>query len=129
MENRTLGSHGRPRVMRELRCVAFSLTITCLNVIAQSTHPLDGFTAAEYGHVKAILGSAGKLTEATRFHDVALEEPDKSVVRAWKTGAALPRRALAVLSEHGKTYEALIDLNARSVVSYKQVTGEPAVLL
>jgi len=33
------------------------------------------------------------------------------------------------VSEHGKTYEALIDLNARSVVSYKEVTGETAVLL
>ena len=92
-------------------------------------HPLDGLSAAEYKRVKSILGSAGKVTADTRFHTVALEEPEKSRVRAWKIGTAFPRRAMAVVSEHGKSYEALVDLNASNLISFKPVTGEPAVLL
>lgn len=116
--------------MRTPRFVQFLFVLTSAAGIAQTPrHPLDGFTAAEYKRVKAILASAGKLTEATRFHTVALEEPDKSAVRKWKPGAAFPRRALAVVSGHGNTYEALIDLDAGSLVSYTPVKGEPAVLL
>ena len=106
------------------------LLIACLPGVAQNpAHPLDGLTPAEYKRVKTILASAGKLTDATRFHTVALDEPQKSLVRAWKSDTPFPRRALATVSERGKTYEALVDLNAGSVASYKQVTGEPAVLL
>ena len=51
------------------------------------------------------------------------------MVRAWKPGTSFPRRALAVISDHGKTYEAVIDLGQQRLVSYKPVTGEPAILL
>jgi primary-amine oxidase len=117
-----------------LRPVLLTILITCAAGIAQNTsqspaHPLDGLTAAEYKRVKAILGSAEKLIDATRFHSVSLEEPEKSEVRAWKSGTAFPRRALAVVGAQGTTYEALVDLNAGTLVSYKPVSGEPAVLL
>ena len=113
-----------------LRLTRLLFIIPCAVAIAQPPlHPLDGLTATEYKRVKAILGLAGKLTEATRFHTVALEEPEKPAVRAWKPGTSLPRRALAVVSDRGNTFEALVDLNAGSLVSYARVTGEPAVLL
>ena len=115
--------------MRDIRRVLL-LLIACLPGVAQTpANPLDGLTAAEYKKVKTILGSAGKLTDATRFHTVALEEPPKSLVLQWKDHTPFPRRALAVVSEHGKTYEALVDLNAARLLSYKPVTGEPAILL
>ena len=96
---------------------------------AQSAHPLDGLSAQEYQRVKEILKSTGKLSAALRFHTVALEEPEKSAVRAWKPGDPFPRRALAVVSEHGKSYEALVDLNAAKLISYKPISGEPQILL
>jgi primary-amine oxidase len=96
---------------------------------AQPAHPLDGLRAAEYQLVKSILGSAGKLGAETRFHTVALEEPEKSLVRAWKPGAPFPRRALAVVSDRGKSYEALVDLAGASLISYQPITGEPQILL
>jgi primary-amine oxidase len=113
--------------MRELRRAALFLTV-CLAAHAQS-HPLDGLTTPEYKRIQTILASSGKLTATTRFHTVALDEPSKAVVRAWKPGTPFPRHALAIVSDHGKTYEALLDLNAGTILSYKSVTGEPAVLL
>jgi primary-amine oxidase len=92
-------------------------------------HPLDGLTAAEYKRVKEILGSARKLTESTRFHTVALEEPEKTAVRGWKPGAPFSRRALAVVSDHGVASEAVVNLNAGKLLSFSKVSGEPAILL
>jgi len=115
--------------MLKLRAV-FLLCAIAWRLPAQAPqHPLDGLTAAEYKRVKAILGSAGKVTSEARFHTVSLQEPEKSFVRTWKSGAPFPRRALAVVSEHGKPYEALVDLNAGKVVSFKPITGEPQILL
>jgi len=99
------------------------------SVAALAQNPLDGLSAAEYQQVKTILNSAGKLTAATRFNTVSLEEPAKTFVRAWKPGEPFPRRALAVVTEHGKSYEALVDLNGSKLVSFKPITGEPQILL
>ncbi len=98
-------------------------------VLAQTpAHPLDGLTTAEYKRIKAILTSAGKVDSGTRFHTVSLEEPDKAQVRTWKPGIAIPRRALAVISEKGVPYEAVIDLTAGSLLSFQPVKGEPQLL-
>jgi primary-amine oxidase len=98
-----------------------------------STHPLDGLSTAEYRAVKSILTAARKVTAATRFHTIDLQEPPKQEVLAWSgasKGATMPKRmALAVLSEHGATYEAIVDLSAERVVSFKEVKGEPSILL
>src|SRR5262245_59649756 len=82
-------------------------------------YPLDGLSADEYKRVKTILLSSGKLTDAARFHSVALDEPEKARVRAWKPGAVLPRRALAMVSERGASYEAVVDLSSGGVVSFE----------
>lgn len=97
--------------------------------IAQPAHPLDGLSPAEFQRVKSILVAAGKAGAGTRFNTVSLEEPEKSRVRAWKPGDPFPRRALAVITDHGTSAEALVDLNTSKLVSYKPITGEPQVLL
>lgn len=96
---------------------------------AQPTHPLDALTGAELHQVKAILQAEGKLGPKARFHNVDLDEPDKAAVTAWRPGASLPRRAIAVVSEAGTVHQAAIDLSAGRMTAWQAVTGEPALLL
>src|SRR5882757_2767164 len=96
---------------------------------ARPTHPLDALTAAEIHQVKELLKADGKLGPKARFHAVDLEEPAKAAVIAWRLGTALPRRAIAVVSETGTVHEATVDLSAGRVTAWQAVTGEPALLL
>jgi primary-amine oxidase len=95
----------------------------------QLTHPLDALTGTELHQIKAILQAEGKLGPKARFHNVDLDEPDKAAVTAWRPGASLPRRAIAVVSEAGTVHQAAIDLSAGRMTAWQVVTGEPALLL
>ena len=92
---------------------------------AQPSHPLDALTGAELGRVKAILAGEGKLGPKARFHSIDLDEPDKASVAAWRPGASLPRRAIAVVSEAGTVHQAAIDLTAGRTTAWQPATGEP----
>ena len=96
---------------------------------AQPSHPLDALTGAELGRVKAILAGEGKLGPKARFHSIDLDEPDKASVAAWRPGASLPRRAIAVVSEAGTVHQAAVDLTAGRTTAWQPATGEPNLLL
>ncbi len=125
------GSTNRPAIW------AWCVVVTALSLSpfaasaqqAQPTHPLDALTGAELHQVKAILQAEGKLGPKARFHNVDLDEPEKAVVTAWRPGASLPRRAIAVVSEAGTVHQAAIDLTAGRMTAWQAVTGEPALLL
>ena len=95
---------------------------------ARPEHPLDALTAAELRQVKQVLAADGKLGPKARVHTVDLDEPAKATVAAWRPGMALPRRAVAVVSEAGSVHEAAVDLVANRVTGWQAVTGEPALL-
>ena len=114
---------------RYLLVAALSLaSVEGLAQEARPPHPLDGLTGAELKQVKAILAAEGKIGPKAQFHNVDLVEPDKAAVTAWRPGSALPRRAMAVVSEEGKVNEAVIDLSAGRMTNWQAVTGEPALL-
>jgi primary-amine oxidase len=92
-------------------------------------HPLDALTAAELTQVKAILKAEDKIGLQARFYSVELSEPEKAAVLAWRPGSALPRRAIAVVSDAGTVHEAAIDLSAGRMTAWRAITGEPALLL
>ena len=125
------GSTNRPAIW------AWCVVVTALSLSpfaasaqqAQPTHPLDALTGPELRQVKSILQAEGKLGPKTRFHNVDLDEPDKAAVTAWRPGASLPRRAIAVVSEAGTVHQAAIDLSAGRMTAWQAVTGEPALLL
>src|SRR5262245_3127846 len=125
------GSTNRPAIW------AWRLVVTALSLSpfaawaqqSQPTHPLDPLTGAELHQVKAILQGEGKLGPKARFHNVDLDEPDKTAVMAWRPGASLSRRAVAVVSESGTVHQAAIDLSACSMTAWQRVTGEPAFML
>src|SRR6266702_5454986 len=130
-DRRMNGSANRP--MNWARCLlvaALSLSPFAGSAQqAQPTHPLDALTGTELRQVKAILGAAGKLGPKARFHSVDLDEPEKGAVTAWRPGANLPRRAIAVVSEAGTVHQAAIDLSAGRMTAWQAVTGEPGLLL
>ena len=84
-------------------------------------HPLDPLSAAEFRQVAAALRRDSGVTERYRFASIALEEPPKTDVRAWQVGDPVPRRALAVVWDRAdnRTYEAIVDLSADRVASFR----------
>jgi primary-amine oxidase len=89
-------------------------------------HPLDPLSWQEHWTVLEVLREAGRYTTETGVALVSLHEPPKAFVWSWTPGESVPRAALAVLLEEDGTYEAVIDLGARALVSYEHVPDAQA---
>ncbi len=50
-------------------------------------HPLDGLSLAEHWVVYDVIRDSGRTDGNTRYAGVALREPPKAEVLAWKAGA------------------------------------------
>lgn len=98
-----------------------------------ATHPLDPLSAAEIATVVGILREAQKLGNSFRFVSCTLEEPAKEVVRDYRPGQPITRRAFLVLLDNasGTGYEAVVDLSAKSVERYDALPAgvQPAIML
>src|SRR5262245_2360316 len=92
-------------------------------------HPLDPLGADEIATAVAVLGANGKTTSASRFPLVALHEPPKP----GPARSAPPRReAFVVVYERdpNRTLEAVVDLEARHVMSWREMRGvQPPILM
>ena len=86
-------------------------------------HPLDPLSAEELSSVAQIIRSEGKASTNDLFTLIALHEPPKDEVYAWKPGTDPRREAFAVVfdPEANATSEAIVNLNSRSVISWKRV--------
>jgi primary-amine oxidase len=90
---------------------------------AQQRHPLDPLTWQEHWTVLEVLRDAGRYSTDTGVTVVSLHEPAKQAVWDWTPGRELGRAAHAVLLEADGTYEAVVDLVARRLVSYVHMPG------
>ncbi|WP_328778295.1 primary-amine oxidase [Streptomyces canus] len=99
---------------------------------ARPAHPLEPLSAPEIAAAAGLLREARGLTEAARFVFVTLHEPPKPDVLAWQPGEPpLPREAFVLLYERGerRTYEAVVSLTAREVVSWRHIEGvQPPIM-
>jgi primary-amine oxidase len=86
---------------------------------AQTRHPLDALTFAEHWVVYDVIRDSGRLTERGRFAGVSLVEPPKADVLAWTPGAPLKRQAKATLMIGPTTVEAVVDIGARTLTSWR----------
>jgi primary-amine oxidase len=96
----------------------------------QPPHPLDPLTGEELDAAAQLLLHSGRMSDASRFHYLGLLEPPKQTVLNWQLGSAVPRQAFAVIYNYAtnKTAEAVVDLNAHSLASWKEVPGvQPAL--
>jgi primary-amine oxidase len=97
-----------------------------------SHHPLDPLTAEELGAAVAIVREKRQLSAHVRFVSVTLHEPPRDLVFNFKAGDRVPREAFVRLLDKadGATYEAIVDLTADEVTSWRHVPGvQPSVLL
>jgi primary-amine oxidase len=80
-------------------------------------------TADELSAAAEILRTGGQGNTNQLFVSIALHEPEKEVVGAWESGEGIPRRAFAVVDDRraNLTFEALVDLDAKVVVSWTAI--------
>ena len=93
-------------------CLVF---VTVLSVRANAqvvSHPLDALTAAEVTRAVTILKNAGLADKDSRFASIALAEPLKKKIWAWKPGMAFDRIANLVYRRGPKTFRAVIDVKS-----------------
>lgn len=86
-------------------------------------HPLDGLTASESWTAYQVLQASGKVDAKTRYPMVQLKEPPKQEVLAWKPGQPMRREALWVVKQGKQTFEAVVDVNAKKLVSWAEIKG------
>ncbi|MEI8146312.1 MAG: tyramine oxidase, partial [Alphaproteobacteria bacterium] len=100
-------------------------------------HPLDPLSEREIGKAVEIVKTAKGLADTMRFAMVRLEEPAKAAVLAWAPGVVLARQAFIVLFDNksGRTFEAIVDITHKAVVSYVERPvaeapyGQPPVIV
>ncbi|HEY8642556.1 MAG TPA: primary-amine oxidase [Candidatus Dormibacteraeota bacterium] len=105
---------------------------TASRTSAGVTHPLDPLTADEVTAASQILKREQGLKESARFVTIALKEPAKPSVLAFKDGDPIDRQASIVLRERSekKTYEAVVSISGEQVVSFREVAGvQPSIML
>jgi primary-amine oxidase len=100
-----------------------------LAAAAAEAHPLDPLTFQEHFAVIEVLHAAGKVDAETRFTRIAVKEPDKAAVWAWKPGVKVPRAAEAVLRQGPAVFEAVVDLDARRLASWVERPGAQGMWL
>lgn len=86
-------------------------------------HPLDGLTASESWTAYEVLQVSGKVDAKTRYPMVQLKEPQKKEVLSWKPGQPMRREALMVVKEGKQTFEAVVDVDAKELVSWTEIKG------
>src|SRR4051812_37058706 len=100
---------------------ALALTILCFSCWA-APHPLTPLTAGEIRDAVRIFRASGHAPASARFHFIALDEPPKDAVLRH---SPVSRRAFAVLYDRAtnKTGEAVADLSAGKLASWKEIPG------
>jgi primary-amine oxidase len=89
-------------------------------------HPFDPMTWGEHWTVLEVLRDNGHLDADTRFSMVNLREASKTAMLEWKQGQAAPRRAFALVRQKTRTFEAVIDLNNKKMISWDELEGVQA---
>ncbi len=86
-------------------------------------HPLDGLTAPELWTSYEVLQASGKVNAKTRYPLVQLKEPPKEEVLAWKQGQPMHRATKVVVKQGPQTFEAIVDLDSKRLVSFNEIKG------
>ena len=87
--------------------------------------------APEIDAAAKLIRAAPQFPADGQFATIVLKEPPKANVLAFTPGATFARQAFAIVLDRrgNRTYEAVVDLNASSVLSWTEVKGvQPPVL-
>ena len=95
-------------------------------------HPLDPLTPAEISRAAEIVRAAPIFRDGVKFETIELKYPEKSFVRAWRSGEAFQRRAFLCIYDtaNGEVRECLVDLDADELVASEVIpNARPAVMV
>ncbi|MDX2031450.1 MAG: primary-amine oxidase [Blastocatellia bacterium] len=95
-------------------------------------HPLDPLNKDEIAEATRLLKESGRLPQGARFQMMALQEPPKAEVMGFKTGEAFRREAFFIAYDRSsnRTFEGVVDLRGRRVVSANHIPGaQPPLML
>jgi primary-amine oxidase len=101
--------------------------LLCLSILAApffaQVHPLDSLTTSEFWTVYETLQKAGHGDADTVFSSILLHPPSKQAVL---TNQPVPRQADVILRKGNKSYAALVNITAKSVVSHQELKDAQA---
>ena len=99
--------------------------LATLSIHEKYPHPLNPLDTTEINSVKQILLAEGKIDSTFLFYLINLNEPPKKEMLNYKTGMEFRREAFASVYHRAtnKTYEAIIDLKAKKMISFNNIPG------
>jgi primary-amine oxidase len=104
--------------------------MAAISVSAQSAlHPLDGLTGPEHWAVMDVLRASGHSDAETRYPLITLREPPKDEILQWKPGTRFRREALVMVKQGPKTFEAIVDVAGKKLISWKEIPGVQSSLI
>ncbi len=96
---------------------------------AQAGHPMDALTFPEVTEAVRLVREAGLAGPSTLFPVITLKEMPKADVLTWSPGKPISRSAFVVMRDPGKTSQAIVDLDRKSVSSQRQLPGaQPSIM-
>jgi len=120
----------RPSVSRALVAALVATLGSHALADGPASHPMDPLTAPEYSAVIGVLSEEDRVDGASRYPLTTLAEPAKSFLLQWKPGDPVPRQAFVVVKKGSRTFEAVVDIVGRKVISWEEIPGvQPGVLL
>src|SRR5207249_256067 len=130
---RALLHDARPHARRRrVRTCCLTRPRAAPRTVRGMTHPLDPITADEITAAVGIVKADGRVTDAARFARVVLDEPPKSVVRAFAPGDPMDRRVrLTIVPGPGLgVIDAVVSVTKGEFVSFTEVPDvRPALLM
>ena len=87
-------------------------------------HPLDHLTPAEHWAAYDILRASERTDETMAIAYVGLHEPPKSEALAWEEGQSFRRQAVVHLIQNDAGFEAVLDLQARTILEWRDTPGQ-----
>lgn len=115
--------------MKKLRFVfvccqlLITFVLSASTLFAEAMHPLDPLETSEIESAVKILKAMPNFPKEALFSTVQLNEPPKVEVWNYKAGTAFRREAFAIVMDRksNKTFEALIDLKTKKIISWKEI--------
>lgn len=89
-------------------------------------HPLDPLTEDEIRAAIQTVKSDARLA-AAMFPSIAVNDPAKADVLAWQPGQPVARQARLQAMTSDRTYEVVVDVGGRRILSVEERAGEPPI--
>lgn len=96
-----------------------------------AAHPLDPLTKAELANAAAIVGASKSFPTGGLYAMIALREPDKAKLLAWKPGREWTREAEVVVLDRkaNRTYQGIVDLGGNKLTAWNPLPGKQSLVL